>query len=332
MNTKSGFMPIVMFAFAFAALMVGGGVMYVATHIETDPMPEEYDQPSEHDLGLIQRVPAPGYQNISEMIVSENDTDSTLVDNRTREAHVPIPPIAEKVPDPVISTPTLEIVDKTPPPVIPEPKTKPLPPTTACASNPAPIFSHDITDISRISQITPPGTIFDNGIVKSHSYLWIEDGKQVPLYAPIDMKLAAGSYYTQGSVSHFLLFFQVSCEVEIKFDHVLDPVQAIRAVLPTEPVLNDSRTKAPSEFVSFKAGDIIGYTPGNTQSHNWDFGVYNTTVYPNAITNGVEHLEDIDKRADCAYDYFDSSKAERYRDLFLVEIGGSSRSIPYCDL
>ncbi len=205
----------------------------------------------------------------------------------------------------------------------------PVPEEPTCLSNPSPIFTSHITDMSRIVQITPPGTIFADGTVKSHSYLWNKDSNQVPLYAPADMTLASGAHYIEGGISQYLLYFQVSCEVGVKFDHVFFPIDAIRNVFPQDPK-SDTRTNPPSEAVSFSAGDVIGYTPGNPASHNWDFGVYNTTIYPNPVTEGVANLEEVDKRADCAYDYFTPTLRQVYKDLFITEIGGSTQSIPYC--
>lgn len=205
------------------------------------------------------------------------------------------------------------------------------PPQKTCTNNPSPVFTRDITDMTRISQITPPGTIFDAGqVVKSHSYVWIGDGGVVPVYAPVDMELSAGAHYTEQGVGQYLLFFEVSCEVEIKFDHILSPVESIRAVLAQEPG-TDSRTNTPTEPVVFQAGDLIANTSGTSGAHNWDFGVYNTTLFPNPATDGVANLAEIDQRADCGYDYFSEGLRGIYRNLFIKEIGGSSAAIPYCD-
>lgn len=194
------------------------------------------------------------------------------------------------------------------------------------------MFTADITDMNRISRITPPGTIFTNGsVVKSHSYLWIADGNDVPVYAPVDMELAAGAFLLEEGIEQYLLFFDVSCEVEIKFDHILNPVESIRNVFPKEPALT-SQTSPPSVRVQFKAGELIATTSGTSGAHNWDFGVYNETLYPNPVTNEVANLEEIDKRADCGYDYFSPEKQQTYRNLFQVQIGGSYSAIPYCSL
>ncbi|MFT7507487.1 MAG: hypothetical protein ACI92I_000642 [Acidimicrobiales bacterium] len=308
-------------------VLLGGGTYYYQTeireHLESQEV-LEYDYRGQEELNEV---------SIQEEIVQvqEGITESKPVMKESEVEVVQQPQVQQQVVPPVVTEPAF----------VSEPDTSTgnvgnspsyIPPIQieTCVSNSAPVFTHDITDVSRIYQITPPGTIFSNDVVKSHSYLWIEDGKKVPVYAPVDMNLSSGSYSSNGTVAHFLLFFKVSCEVEVKFDHILEPVQAIRDVLPAEPALNDSRTSAPADKVFFKAGDLVGYTPGNPGSHNWDFGVYNTTLYPNPVTKGVANLAEIDKRADCAYDYFTTEKKNTYRDLFLTEIGGSSKAIKYC--
>jgi len=199
----------------------------------------------------------------------------------------------------------------------------------SCENNANPVFTADITDMSLISKITPPGAILSTGEVKSHSYLWIKDGSRVPVYAPTDMKLSSGAYYDEGEELIYMLVFEVSCEVRIKFDHIQEPVDAIRGALPSEPKF-DTRVDMVSELIEFKAGDLVGHTTGTSVANNWDFGVYNTTLYPNPVTEGVANLEEVDKNADCGYDYFTSDKRAVYKNLFIVSIGSSESSIPYC--
>ena len=198
----------------------------------------------------------------------------------------------------------------------------------SCTSNTDPLFTNDITDISRISQITPAGTIFAGNIIKSHSYIWIKDGGEVPVYAPTDAKLKAGSFYSEGDIGQYLLFFEVSCEVEFKFDHILNPVESIKSALPSTPKIEDSRTTY-TEPIHFKAGDIIGYTSGTPQAHNWDFGVYNNArPDPDALVPGAEGR---DKYANCPYDYYNEEKRSAYYQMFNENIGTKIGSIAYCE-
>jgi len=380
MHAQGGFASIVAILFIVGALLLGGGAVYVGTHVEE----EEIDT----EIGFTQGMRIPEFEGEPEMIVQDNsDTNQPLIDTQKVEAGAKATKVIEEVPETVAPTPAPTLVnteaeeglklftalereidvliadglsigsehylritsdidslvgiinnidlDRIQLKLMSIRSTgsegEPPPPTTSCTSNPTPVFTKDITDVSRISKITPPGTIFDNGVVKSHSYLWIKDGKKVPFYAPVDISLESGAYYEEGMGPQYLLFFAVSCEVGIKFDHILNPIDAITDVLPERPAQNDSRTTRPTATVSFKAGDLLGYTSGTSGAHNWDFGVYNTTLFPNPVTDGVENLEEIDKRADCGYDYFTASKRKAYKNLFEISIGGSSDSIPYCD-
>ena len=207
-------------------------------------------------------------------------------------------------------------------------------PERTCVSNTNPVFTHDITDVWRISQITPPGNISSDGGVTSHSYIDIADGKQVPVYAPVDMRLGNGAFYIENGLLGYILWFQVSCEVTIKFDHIAEPVDAIRIAFPSVPqsgtrdnILNEDGNAV------LKAGDLIGHTSGTSEAHNWDFGVYNTSIFPNPVTSGIANLDDLDKGADCGYDYFSSELRQAYRDLFVYDASmGSLGIIPYCSI
>jgi len=207
-------------------------------------------------------------------------------------------------------------------------------PERTCASNANPVFTSDITDVWRISQITPPGNISSDGGVTSHSYIDIADEKQVPVYAPVDMRLGNGAFYIENGLLGYILWFQVSCEVTIKLDHIAEPVDAIKIAFPSVPqsgtsdnILNEDGNAV------FKAGDLIGHTSGTSQAHNWDFGVYNTSIFPNPVTNGIANLDDLDKGADCGYDYFSSELRQAYRDLFAYNASmGSLGIIPYCSI
>jgi hypothetical protein len=209
------------------------------------------------------------------------------------------------------------------------PVNTPQGPIETCVSNPNPVFTENITDLSRVSYITPPGIMTNSGTLKSHSYIWIADGEDIPIFAPVDMELSAGAYASEGGIPQYLLFFEVSCEVEVKLDHILDPVDSIRAALPDVPKIEDTRTTY-TDPVSFEAGDLIGYTSGTPQAHNWDFGVYNKErLDPDAQGVGLEGL---DERANCPYDYYPSPQKEVYYGLFNNSVFGSGTPyIKYCD-
>ncbi|MBI2085412.1 MAG: hypothetical protein HYT71_02780 [Candidatus Aenigmarchaeota archaeon] len=190
-----------------------------------------------------------------------------------------------------------------------------------CVSNASPVFTADVTDTKNIKAITPPRN------EKTHSHIWIKDGQKAPVYAPVDAKLVAGAKYTEGGGLNYLLFFDVSCEAEIKFDHITEPVKLISDMFPNPPKIEDTRTDQ-LVATSFKAGDLIGYTTGTPAAKNWDFGVYNKAKLNHL--NGNRDYEEIDWRAGCPYDYFAAGKKEFYYTLFVSKTGEGAPPTDFC--
>lgn len=185
-----------------------------------------------------------------------------------------------------------------------------------CQSNQNPLFTNDITDLDTIELITPPGSIVDSEagkLFKSHAFL-VSKNKS-PIYAPIDSKLTSGSFYIEEGIVQYLLFFEASCEVYYKFDHVQEPVDKVKTLFTGEAT-NDSRTSRFQNGIEFKAGELIGYTQGTLRAKTWDFGVYNnqkTNIYQGL--DGIS-LSDMDYEAVCPFDYFAPHKTLSYKTLF----------------
>ena len=194
--------------------------------------------------------------------------------------------------------------------------------SSSCISNANPVFTADVTDNNKIKAITPPRN------EKTHSHIWIKDGQKVPVYSPVDAKLAAGAKYTEGGSLNYLLFFDVSCEVEIKFDHVTEPAELIANMFPEPPKAGDTRTDYLPK-TQFKAGDLIGYTTGTPGAKNWDFGVYNKAKLNHL--NGKEGYEEIDMRANCPYDYFITDKKDFYYSRFVSKTGEGAPPTDFCN-
>ncbi|MBI4167876.1 MAG: hypothetical protein HY515_02870 [Candidatus Aenigmarchaeota archaeon] len=190
-----------------------------------------------------------------------------------------------------------------------------------CISNSNPIFTADVTDNNNIKAITPPRN------EKTHSHIWIKDNQKVPFYLPVDGKLVAGTKYTEGGELNYLFFFDVSCEVEIKFDHIKEPIKLIGDMFPNPPKVEDTRTDYLPK-TQFKAGDLIGYTTGTPQAKNWDFGVYNKDKLNHL--NGKQGYEELDWRAGCPYDYFPSDKKNFYYSLFVSVTGSGAPPTDFC--
>lgn len=187
-----------------------------------------------------------------------------------------------------------------------------------CDSNPNPVFTKDITDLNTIRLIVPPGEIVksaDKNVFKSHSFL-VSNGKS-PIYAPVDSKLTEGSAYIEEGIVQYLMFFDVSCEVYYKVDHVQELSDKAKTLFVNDNPTSDSRTRNFDNSMEFKAGELIGYTSGTVHAETWDFGVYNNTVsrvYPPEVEN--LNLSEMDYEAVCPYDFFVPTKQQVYKNLF----------------
>lgn len=192
------------------------------------------------------------------------------------------------------------------------------PPKPNCTGNPSPVFTHDITDMSKVQYIVPPPTMGAGPSLKPHSYIGT-DHARVPVYAPTDMTVQDGAYSVGGP---YMFDFKVSCEVTVRFGHMTDPVDALKKLLPSEPA-TDSRTNELSP-IHFKAGELVGYTTGTDRAGNWDYGVYNTSVtnrYANDPNWGGSATY---TTAVCPFDYFTADLKAAYASKFQPEaLGGN---------
>lgn len=190
-----------------------------------------------------------------------------------------------------------------------------------CESNINPVFSHHLTDVSKINNIVIPPNIIA-GDLKTHSYMET-DHARVPIYAPTAMTLMAGSYYVSGP---YRLDFRVSCEVTVRFAHITEPIEAIRSVFPSTPApMGDSRDQSIKNKISFNAGDLIGYTTGTDTAGNWDFGVYNSSVRNKYADDARFDFSRIYTTAVCPYDYFSAELKSSYRKKYNARINSGAK-------
>ncbi|MBI4089021.1 hypothetical protein HY415_02905 [Candidatus Kaiserbacteria bacterium] len=179
-----------------------------------------------------------------------------------------------------------------------------------CKSNPAPVFTSHITDMSKVNYIGPPPTMGAGPSLKTHSYIGT-DHARVPIYAPAALTLESGSYYIGGP---YMMEFRASCEVRVRFGHITEPAEAIKQLLPSEPK-QDSRTQELAP-VTFAAGELIGYTTGTDVGGNWDFGVYNSTVSNRYAGDPNWNNSTTYTTAVCPFDYFTESLRSAYVSKF----------------
>lgn len=193
-------------------------------------------------------------------------------------------------------------------------------------SNPRPEFQADVTDMSLIDVIVPAGSQAGS-VIKQHSFIVLNAGlpdspmgPAAPVYAPVDSRFISGSYYVQNGVNEYLLFFEVSCEVVYKFDHVRWVIPEIRALLPDAPANNSGTEFFFDNPVEVTAGQLIAYTPGTGdpgQGGPFDFGLFNTT-FRGSFANQSRYETGYDQllHADCPYDYYPEPQRSAYLALF----------------
>ena len=204
--------------------------------------------------------------------------------------------------------------------------------TKDCTSNPTPVFRAHITDLSLISEIIPPGNTAANlsrpgeMILKSHA--WLTASKEVPVFAPTDAVLYAGSFYTEEGIDQYGLFLDVSCEVFLFFDHIQRPSDKLQSAF-TESARSAERFERLETPVSFTAGEVIGYTTGTTGPHRWDFGAYDREKVaqiegPEGVT-----LYPRDNLAICPFDLYPTDMKEEYYQRF-ASLKGEPIPTLYC--
>ncbi len=206
----------------------------------------------------------------------------------------------------------------------PTPQAKPRTKTNSylgvpCTDNPNPKFTNDLTEIDKILKVTP------NSLIASKSqdrvFLWIDTTKatKVPIYAPVDADLIKGVYKISRSIAtiDYDLHFQVSCEVWFFINHISNPSDKIKKFFPKTPAANTASENFTQFSVPlhFSAGDLIGYTTGTAQAHNFDFAVFdlnhaNTLIGQNGSTDSRL------KNFICPFDLFPKNlKSDYYKKL-----------------
>lgn len=190
----------------------------------------------------------------------------------------------------------------------------------ACTSNPNPVFTHHLTDTSKIVDIAIPPRII-GGHLKTHSYVET-NFQRVPLYAPADMQLYGGVHLSHGSDPDDYGFdSKVSCEVMVRLGHITDPIQSIKDTFPT--ATTDSRTNYNITPINFKAGELLGYTTGTAAAGNWDFGLYNSSTKNRYADDPEWDDSSIYTTAVCPYDYFSTELKSAYSAKYIQDFGVS---------
>lgn len=182
-----------------------------------------------------------------------------------------------------------------------------------CISNQYPKFTHDLTESDNILKITPNSLVANKS--QDRAFLWIDTAKmdKVPIYAPVDADLVGGVYKISKNIDtiDYDLHFQVSCEVWFFINHISAPIEKIKSLFPDKPTTSTNNLTSVNPLMHFKAGELIGYTTGTAQAHNFDFAVFDLN-HTNMFIGQGGSTDLRFKNFICPFDLFPEELKSRY--------------------
>ena len=190
-----------------------------------------------------------------------------------------------------------------------------------CVSNPQPIFTHEITDLSKIKRTERWGQVKSKHL-KNHSFLFLKNkNKPIPVYAPVDSYLILQTRYRMQGFKEvqWRLIFQVGCEIVYRFDHLDTLSDKLLKHLGNIPV-NEDQNAAPNVLINppieIKAGELIASTQGTPQAGSWDFGLSDVSKI-NELPKRLKNYQNKPtgrqyKYSACPYDYYPDEIKKKY--------------------
>ena len=190
-----------------------------------------------------------------------------------------------------------------------------------CVSNPQPIFTHEITDLSKIKRTERWGQVKSKHL-KNHTFLFLKNkNKPIPVYAPVDSYLILQTRYRMQGLKEvqWRLIFQVGCEIVYRFDHLDTLSDKLLKHLGNIPV-NEDQNAAPNVLINppikIKAGELIASTQGTPQAGSWDFGLSDVSKN-NELPKRLKNYQNKPtgrqyKYSACPYDYYPDEIKKKY--------------------
>ncbi len=179
-----------------------------------------------------------------------------------------------------------------------------------CINNSDIKFTHDFTEIDKISSVEP--TIITPGNSRHRAWLNIKSGQKVAVYAPVDSELISGVYKSARGATDYDLHFQVSCEIWYLINHITEPIEKIKNVFPSTPQTDTRDSPKLSEFIRFKAGELLGYTTGTPLANNFDFGVFDLNHINDQLPAEGNLLYGKEKNFICPFDVLPLELKNKY--------------------
>jgi prepilin-type N-terminal cleavage/methylation domain-containing protein len=196
----------------------------------------------------------------------------------------------------------------------------------SCKNNQNALFTHDFTESDKLKLIEPPVITPTNIRDRAWPAIDISKTSKVAIYAPADVTLTSGIFkiaHIGASTYDYDLWFQLSCNRWFFINHITDPDSKIRKLFPDKPIdTANNGTSATADrtsinpLVSFKSGEILGYTSGTENAHNFDLGVFDLNHTNTLPSSFPEPSNSREYHFICPFDLFpDSIKSQYYAIL-----------------
>ena len=183
---------------------------------------------------------------------------------------------------------------------------------------PSPVFTHHITDLSKISEVVLPGSVSVDTFAE-HSYLHIKESvDRVPIYAPIDSELTEIGF---SGPSIYFLVFRINDEITYYLDGIVEENDEIKAANPFSQPNEGSQTEDPIFPVFVEGGELLGYTNRDAGVRVWDFGVVNKSnrnIVANAERHEDQHGPYRYLTGVCPYDFYPEDMKKEYLSLHAI--------------
>lgn len=159
--------------------------------------------------------------------------------------------------------------------------TTPTGPQTQDCTN-LPEFTADFIDPNYVRDVTPIGEqTGSGGVIAVRSYVHPKSeylGKELPIYAPVNMTLNSASYYKPSNAAanyqpEYSIYFDAGCGISVRFFHIKGVVGKVADVVPTQPSSSSAGQSVTPTPV--KAGEQIGWYKLGENSVAFDFWVDN---------------------------------------------------------
>ena len=186
-----------------------------------------------------------------------------------------------------------------------------------------PQFTSDFIDLNYVRDVTPIGEqTGSGGVIAVRSYVHPSSqyiGKELPIFAPVDMVLNSANYYKPAGSSanyepEYALYFDAGCGISVRFFHIKGVVGKVASAVPA--IAGNSSAGEPVKPTPVKAGEQIGWYKLGENSVAFDFWVDNQ-AHTNNFIAASHFVSSNALHSVCPYDFYVQPK----KALWLAKLG-----------